>query len=116
MAMQGAFFGWGVHSGQGGAFRQIEDVKVAAFVVVNSSGAVTDRGGRLVKFRNEPKDLPKASDLLANLPASCSEEWISPTSDRNKTGGRPTTTNFNLHKPKPTLYPAPPPSRTGPHT
>src|SRR5260221_11017594 len=72
----------------------MEDVKVAAFVVVNWSGAVSDRGGRLVKFRNEPKDLPKASDLLANLPASCSEERISPTSNRNKTGGRPTTTNF----------------------
>jgi 6-aminohexanoate-oligomer endohydrolase len=96
MAMQGAFFGWGVHSGQGGAFRQIEDIKVAAFVVVNSSGAVTDRAGRLVKFRNESKDLPKASDLLANLPASCSEEWISPTSDRNKTGGRHTTTSLTV--------------------
>ena len=45
MAMQGAFFGWGVHSGQGGAFRQIDDIKVAAFVVVNSSGAITDRDG-----------------------------------------------------------------------
>jgi len=96
MAMQGAFFGWGVHSGQGGAFRQIEDVKVAAFVVVNSSGAVTDRAGRLVKFRNEPKDLPKASDLLANLPASCSEARISPTSDRNKTGGRHTTISLTV--------------------
>jgi L-aminopeptidase/D-esterase-like protein len=91
MAMQGAFFGWGVHSGQGGAFRQIDDIKVAAFVVVNSSGAVTDRDGRLVKFRREPTDLPKASDLLTNLPASRSGLWIPQPSDPRRTGGHHTT-------------------------
>ena len=48
MAMQGSFFGCDAHSGQGGAFRQIGSVKIAAFVVVNASGAVTDRDGRVV--------------------------------------------------------------------
>jgi L-aminopeptidase/D-esterase-like protein len=104
MAMQGAFFGSGVHSGQGGAFREIDDIKVAAFVVVNSSGAITDRAGRLVKFRNKPTEpgaasdapsvLPKASDLFANLPASCSEQSIPKTSDRRRTGGHHTTTSL----------------------
>jgi L-aminopeptidase/D-esterase-like protein len=32
MAMQGGFFGWPVHSGQGGAFRQVGNVKIGAFV------------------------------------------------------------------------------------
>jgi 6-aminohexanoate-oligomer endohydrolase len=104
MAMQGAFFGWGVHSGQGGAFRQIDDIKVTAFVVVNSSGAITDRNGRLVKVRNKPTEpgaasdappvLPKASDLLGNLPASRSEAWIHQTSDHRGTGGHHTTTSL----------------------
>jgi L-aminopeptidase/D-esterase-like protein len=91
MAMQGAAFGWGVHSGQGGAFRRIDDLKVAAFVVVNSSGAITNRDGRLVKFRNRLTDLPKASDLLANLPASRSEEWLAESSDPHRAGPHNTT-------------------------
>ena len=48
MAMQGSYFGCNAHSGQGGAFRQIGAVKIAAFTVVNAYGAVTDRAGRLV--------------------------------------------------------------------
>jgi L-aminopeptidase/D-esterase-like protein len=94
MAMQGGFFGWGVHSGQGGAFRQIDDLKVAAFVVVNSSGAITGRDGRLVKFRNQPTGLPKASDLLASLPESRFENWNPKGSNPSKTGGHHTTTSL----------------------
>jgi L-aminopeptidase/D-esterase-like protein len=94
MAMQGAVFGWGFHSGQGGAFRQFDDMKVAAFVVVNSSGAITDRNGRLVKFRNETTDLPKVSDLLANLPESRSEGWIPQSSNPKRDGGHHTTTSL----------------------
>jgi L-aminopeptidase/D-esterase-like protein len=102
MAMQGAFFGQGVHSGQGGAFRQIGDLKAAAFVVVNSSGAITDRNGRLVKVRNNLTDpevagssalsgLPKAADLLADLPVSRSGRWFPQTRDHRDTGGHHTT-------------------------
>jgi L-aminopeptidase/D-esterase-like protein len=101
MAMQGAFFGRSVHSGQGGAFRQIDDLKVAAFVVVNSSGAITDRNGRLVKLWNNPIDsdaaggapsgLPKAADLLVDLPVSRSKQSIPQTRDRRRTGGYHTT-------------------------
>jgi L-aminopeptidase/D-esterase-like protein len=101
MAMQGAFFGGSVHSGQGGAFRQIDDLKVAAFVVVNSSGAITGRNGRLVKFRNPVTDLnaassalPRAADLLADLPASRLGQLIPRTSDRRRTGGQHTTTSL----------------------
>jgi len=54
MAMQGGYFGCNAHSGQGGAFRQVGAVKIAAFTVVNAYGAVTDRAGRLVAC-NRPK-------------------------------------------------------------
>ncbi|MEM7028047.1 MAG: P1 family peptidase [Chloroflexota bacterium] len=36
-------------SGQGGAFQQIGDVKIAAFTVVNAIGAIVDRQGAVVK-------------------------------------------------------------------
>src|SRR5437899_1968538 len=77
-----------------GAFRQIDDLKVAAFVVVNSSGAITDRDGRMVKFGNKSTGLPKASDLLASLPESRSEDWIPKGSNPSKTGGHHTTTSL----------------------
>lgn len=46
MTMQGSYFGYWLHSGQGGAFRQIGKTKIACFTVVNSLGAVVDRNGR----------------------------------------------------------------------
>ena len=47
MTMQGSYFGLWLHSGQGGAFRQVGRTKIACFVVVNSVGAVADRDGML---------------------------------------------------------------------
>ena len=49
MAMQGGFFGCAAHSGEGAAFRELNGVKIAAFVVVNASGSITDRNGNVVK-------------------------------------------------------------------
>ena len=43
MAMQGVYFGLGLHSGQGAAFRQWGKVKIAAFVVANPVGLLVDR-------------------------------------------------------------------------
>ena len=80
MAMQGGFFGCDAHSGQGGAFRQIGSVKIAAFVVVNAVGAVTDRDGQLVSC-NKPATwggLTKVSELLQHIPASLSADWTAP--------------------------------------
>ena len=80
MAMQGSFFGCDVHSGQGGAFRQIGSVKIAAFVVVNAVGAITDRDGQLVSC-NKPVTwggLTKTSELLQHIPASLSADWTAP--------------------------------------
>jgi L-aminopeptidase/D-esterase-like protein len=77
MAMQGGFFGWPVHSGQGGAFRQVGDTKIAAFVVINAVGAITDREGNVVKHHHRPAESTKirTSDLLARLPESRGKRW-----------------------------------------
>lgn len=48
MVMQGSYFGLWLHSGQGGAFRQIGRTKIATFAVVNAVGAIVDRLGRVV--------------------------------------------------------------------
>lgn len=76
-AKTGGYFGCNAHSGQGGAFRQIGDVKIAAFTVVNALGVVTDRDGNIVAcFRDPswPKDL-KAVDLVGGLPDSRKPGW-----------------------------------------
>ncbi|AUX78925.1 P1 family peptidase [Sinorhizobium fredii] len=68
----GGFFGCAAYSGQGGAFRQIGDIKVAAFAVVNSAGVVTNRNGEIVAGYRDPKwpKSVKTADLLAGVPAS----------------------------------------------
>jgi len=78
MAMQGGFFGCDSHSGQGGAFRQVGRTKIAAFVVVNAVGAVTDRDGRMVKCHPNPGWKPgiRTADILHNLPASQRTDWV----------------------------------------
>ena len=90
MAMQGGFFGCNAHSGQGGAFRQIGDVKIAAFVVVNASGAITDRDGRLVRCNRAAAwgSLPRTADLLRSLP-------INPDSDPAPPGVTPVAPTAN---------------------
>ena len=82
MAMQGGFFGCDAHSGQGGAFRQFGPVKIATFVVVNASGAVTDRNGQLVKC-NRPSSwgsLTRTSEPLQQLPANLKGDQVVPAS------------------------------------
>jgi len=90
-AMQGWFFGCGAHSGQGGAFRQFGDTKIAAFVVVNAYGSITDRDGKLVKCHRGPNwgTLTKTGELLAHVPDSRDRYWSSAAdgtpSERNTT-------------------------------
>jgi L-aminopeptidase/D-esterase-like protein len=80
MAMQGGFFGCDAHSGQGGAFRQVGSVKIAAFVVVNASGAVTDRSGRLESCHEAASwgSLTSTSELMKHVPASLGDGWVPP--------------------------------------
>jgi L-aminopeptidase/D-esterase-like protein len=93
MAMQGGFFGWPVHSGQGGAFRQIGDLKIAAFVVINALGAITDRDGYLVKDNRGPgqSNKIKTAELLAHLPESRGKGWTRSSVTPGQTGRHNTT-------------------------
>ncbi|MYB76577.1 MAG: hypothetical protein F4X83_05675 [Chloroflexi bacterium] len=56
------------HAGQGGAFREVEGVKVAVFTVVNAVGAIVDRQGRVVRGSLNPEtgERPRVAD--AGLP------------------------------------------------
>ncbi|MBV8699041.1 MAG: P1 family peptidase, partial [Bradyrhizobium sp.] len=93
MAMQGSYFGCNVHSGEGGAFRQIGATKIAAFTVVNAAGAITDRNGRLVEC-NKAKywgNLATTSELLRNLPQSLAPDWKSANPPPDEGGTRNTT-------------------------
>jgi len=77
MAKTGAVFNCRAHGGQGGAFRQIGDLKIAAFTVVNAFGAVVDRQGALAACYNDPA-WPKGvkiNDLMGGLPDSFGEGW-----------------------------------------
>ncbi|MGA2963175.1 MAG: P1 family peptidase [Candidatus Korobacteraceae bacterium] len=53
----GKFFGpaFMESSGQGGAFRQVGEVRLAAFSVVNSVGVIVDRDGRVVRGNCDPQ-------------------------------------------------------------
>ncbi len=98
MAMQGSFFGCDAHSGQGGAFRQIGSVKIAAFVIVNASGAVTDRDGRLANC-NKPASwggLTRTSELLQHLPASLKTDWVAPSAHAEQEGPATRNTTVSL--------------------
>jgi L-aminopeptidase/D-esterase-like protein len=77
MATQGSFFGCGAHSGQGAAFREINGVKIAAFVVVNAFGSIVDRQGNLVSCHPAPNwgATPRIADLMVNAPASRDPDW-----------------------------------------
>ena len=76
-ARSGYFFGCNAHSGQGGAYRELSDLKIAAFVVVNAFGAVTDREGRIAACYGHPEwpaDVHIA-DVLEHFPASRESGW-----------------------------------------
>lgn len=89
MVRSGGFFACNAHSGQGGAFRQIGNLKIAAFTVVNAMGAVTDRDGKVVACYRDagwPKDI-KTVDLLNGVPDSRKPGWMvqGPQNERKNT-------------------------------
>lgn len=53
------------HAGQGGAYREIKGVKVAAFTVINAVGAIVDRQGRVVRGSLDPStgERPRVADV-----------------------------------------------------
>ncbi|WP_341534108.1 P1 family peptidase [Sphingosinicella soli] len=76
-AISGSIFGCNAHSGQGGAFRQTGELKIAAFTVVNALGIVTDRDGRAVACYPDTTWLEglKTQHILAGAPASGKPGW-----------------------------------------
>src|SRR5262245_30852638 len=98
MAMQGGYFGCLAHSGQGAAFRQVGPTKIAAFVVVNAFGAVTDRDGRLVSCHRAKSwgNLTKVSELLGHLPESLKADWVASAGDQRNEAGPTRNTTISL--------------------
>ena len=98
-AMQGSYFGDRVHSGQGGAFRKVGPTKIAVFTVVNAAGAIVDRGGRLVRCRDEGGEsshCPRIAESLATrrteVERASSAEETSSASPRAPSGLTTNTT------------------------
>jgi L-aminopeptidase/D-esterase-like protein len=98
-ALQGEFFGCLAHSGQGAAFRQVGQTKIAAFVVVNALGAITDRNGNLVKCNRAKSwgNLTKTSDLLLHLPESLQQpDWNAAAAEKQLAKPSHTHTTVSL--------------------
>ena len=66
-AKTGALFGLNAHSGQGGAYYEKGNLKIACFTVVNALGVVTDREGHIkAGYRDPawPANVVTTTDLL----------------------------------------------------
>lgn len=95
-AVTGDYFGCNAYSGQGGAFRQIGQVKIAAFVVANAYGVVNTRDGKVAACYPD-KAWPGAvrtADLLAGLPQSRAAGWSGAPASGQVHGARNTTVSL----------------------
>lgn len=84
-ATQGGILGVPQRSGQGAAFRQVGDTKIAVFTVVNALGTVVDRQGKIVRCGRDEEDCDAARDVWpdairhfvpANTPGTTSNTTI----------------------------------------
>ena len=91
-AMQGWHFGAGSHSGQGGAFRQRGETKVAVFTVVNALGTIVDREGRIVRCGRTATD--DCGTIWERIEASLAEPEPEPEPDAD--GGPTKNTTLTL--------------------
>ncbi len=98
MAMSGGIFGCHAHSGQGAAFRQFGAVKIAAFVVVNSVGAIVTRDGKLAACDRDPAWPPDVApkDLLAMMSAGVANPPPAPDASKRNTTVSLIVTNKHL--------------------
>lgn len=88
-AKTGYYFGCNAYSGQGGAYRAVGGVKIAAFTVVNAYGLVVKRNGQMAAGYRDPawpSDITP-SELLRSVPESRRSGWSRPGegSPRNTT-------------------------------
>ena len=86
MVMQGLFYDCGTHSGQGAAFRQIGDLKIAVFVAINALGTIVDRQGKVVKCPGNPKWKPGVSifELMRTVGPDVGTDPAPPPPDGSK--------------------------------
>lgn len=75
-AKTGYFFGLNAHSGQGGAYYEKGNLKIACFTVVNALGVVTDRAGRIVAGYRDPA-WPANLVTTADLWSAVQNHWTS---------------------------------------
>lgn len=68
MVMQGHYYGLSLHSGQGGAYRELGRTKIAAFAVTNPLGVLVDRAGGIVTGGAPLPGVGSIHDLLGRLP------------------------------------------------
>ena len=70
MAQTGWFFGMNAPSGQGGAYYEKGDIKIACFTVNNAAGVVTDRKGQIMAGYFDPFGPAKldTAGLLTTFP------------------------------------------------
>ncbi|MFT4198470.1 MAG: P1 family peptidase [Pseudoxanthomonas sp.] len=86
-ARSGDFFGCRAHSGQGGAFRQVGELKIAAFTVVNAFGVVARRDGTIAACYRDPAWPAQLSvdELVRGLPDSRQAGWNTPSGPKRNT-------------------------------
>lgn len=95
MSMQGVYFGMPMHSGQGGAFRQIGCTKIAAFVVANPLGLIVDRQGHILTGgQSTPRNLTRIDEVLGGLPYERDELGF--VKSKAWTGPRTNTANTTI--------------------
>ncbi|MGO9585495.1 MAG: P1 family peptidase [Limisphaerales bacterium] len=75
-AKTGYFFGLNAHSGQGGAYYEKGNLKIACFTVVNALGVVTDREGH-IKAGYRDSAWPTNIVTTADLWAAVRKNWTS---------------------------------------
>jgi 6-aminohexanoate-oligomer endohydrolase len=97
MAMQGAYFGMPLHSGQGGAFRQIGATKIAAFVVANPLGLIVDRQGHILTAGQPTRrNLTRIDEVLRELPYARDEAGFVKSNAGTRTSINPANTTIGV--------------------
>ncbi|MGI9204846.1 MAG: P1 family peptidase [Woeseiaceae bacterium] len=89
-AIQGGYYGARHHSGQGAAFGQYGNIRIAVFTVVNSIGSIVDRSGHFVRCGVPSRsDCPTAESTLY-VPSDNDDALVSAT------GGITSNTTISL--------------------
>ncbi len=83
MAKTGGFLGLNAHSGQGGAYYEKGNLKIACFTVNNALGMVTDRAGHLMAGYLDPAWPPDVD--TAGLLSALRDKWASGQTDLKPT-------------------------------